>query len=145
MCIFLFTFFYILVYHGILNIVSCARTLLFIRPLYNSLPLLIPNSHSFPPPAPSSLATTSLFSMSVSRVRFIDVFIYVFCLFICFVYFLGLHPWYNGSSQSRGGIRTAAASLHHSHSNAGSEPQLQPTPQLMAMPDPPLPLGGARH
>ena len=30
----------------------------------------------------------------------------------------------------------AAASLHHSHSNAGSEPHLQPTPQLMAVPDP---------
>ena len=25
--------------------------------------------------------------------------------------------------------------LHHSHSNAGSEPHLQPTRQLMAMPD----------
>ena len=35
----------------------------------------------------------------------------------------------------RGRIRAAAASLHHSHSNTGSESHLQPTPQLMAMPD----------
>ena len=43
-----------------------SRTLLFIHPLYNSLQLLIPKSQSFPPPLSSSLATTSLFSMSVS-------------------------------------------------------------------------------
>ena len=30
----------------------------------------------------------------------------------------------------------AAASLHHSQSNMVSEPCLQPTPQLTAMPDP---------
>ena len=37
-----------------------------------------------------------------------------------------------GGSQARGGIRTVAASLHHSH--MGSEPRLQPTPQLTATP-----------
>ena len=41
-----------------------------------------------------------------------------------------------GDSQARGLIGAAAASLHHSHSNAGSEPQLQPTLQLTAMLDP---------
>ena len=41
-----------------------------------------------------------------------------------------------GSSQAWGQIRAAAADLHHSHSNVGSEPQLQPTLQLLAMPDP---------
>ena len=41
-----------------------------------------------------------------------------------------------GGSQARGPIRATAAALHHSHSNTGSEPHLQPTPQLMAMPDP---------
>ena len=41
-----------------------------------------------------------------------------------------------GGSQARGEIRAAAASLHHSHSNVGSELHLQPMPQLMAMPDP---------
>ena len=39
-----------------------------------------------------------------------------------------------GGSQARGGpIGAVATSLHHSHSNTGSEPRLQPTPQLMAM------------
>ena len=37
-----------------------------------------------------------------------------------------------GSFQARGPIEATAASLHHSHSKAGSEPHLRPTPQLMA-------------
>ena len=41
-----------------------------------------------------------------------------------------------GNSQARGQIRAAAAYLHHSHSNARSEPHLQPTQQLTVMPDP---------
>ena len=40
------------------------------------------------------------------------------------------------SSQARGQIRATTPSLYHSHSNAGSEPYLQLTPQLTAMPDP---------
>ena len=35
-----------------------------------------------------------------------------------------------GGSQARGRITAATASLHHSHSQAESEPHLQPTPQL---------------
>ena len=35
-----------------------------------------------------------------------------------------------------GRIGATAAGLHHSHSNTGSEPHLQPTPQLTAVPDP---------
>ena len=46
----------------------------------------------------------------------------------------GPHPY--GGSQARGPIGAAAADLHHSHSNKGSEPRLRPTPQLMATPDP---------
>ena len=42
-----------------------SRTLLFIHPIYTSLHLLIPDSHSVPPPALSPLATTSLLAMSV--------------------------------------------------------------------------------
>ena len=49
--------------------------------------------------------------------------------------FLGLHMACT-SSQAKGQIRTAAASLCHSPSNARSEPCLQPTPQLNAMLDP---------
>ena len=40
-----------------------------------------------------------------------------------------------GGSQARGPIEDIAAGLCHSHSNTGSEPCLQPTPQLTAMPD----------
>ena len=39
-------------------------------------------------------------------------------------------------SQARGQIGTVAAGLRHRHSNARSEPSLQPTPQLTAMLDP---------
>ena len=42
---------------------------------------------------------------------------------------------YEGS-QARGQIGAVAASLHHSHSNARSEPHTQSTPQLTAMLDP---------
>ena len=41
-----------------------------------------------------------------------------------------------GGSQARGRIGAVAASLRQSHSNAESEPHLQPTPQLTATPDP---------
>ena len=41
-----------------------------------------------------------------------------------------------GGSQARGPIGAVATSLHQSHSNARSETRLQPTPQLMAIPDP---------
>ena len=53
----------------------------------------------------------------------------------------------NGGSQARGWMRAAAASLCHSHRNAGSEPCLHPTPQLMATPDPQIlnPLSKARN
>ena len=42
---------------------------------------------------------------------------------------------YRGS-QARGVTGATAAGLRHSHSNAGSKPCLQPTPQLTATPDP---------
>ena len=41
-----------------------------------------------------------------------------------------------GGSQARGLIRGIAAGLHQNHSNSGSEPCLQPTPQLTATPGP---------
>ena len=47
-----------------------------------------------------------------------------------------------GSSQDRGQIGATAAGLHHSHSHAGSEQHLWPTPQLMATPDPQPTEGG---
>ena len=51
--------------------------------------------------------------------------------FLLFFFLFGLFratPMACRSSQARGRIRAVAASLHHSHSNAG-----WPTPQLMAM------------
>ena len=50
--------------------------------------------------------------------------------------FFRASPMAHGSSQTRGLIGAAAASLCHSHSNARSKPHLQLTPQLTAMPDP---------
>ena len=43
---------------------------------------------------------------------------------------------FSKEKQNWGQIEAAAAGLHHSCSNTGSEPYLQPTPQLMATPDP---------
>ena len=57
-------------------------------------------------------------------VLFIYLF-FVFCLFRA-------TPTAYGGSQARAPIGATAAGLHHSHSNARSEPRLQPTPQLMA-------------
>ena len=39
-------------------------------------------------------------------------------------------------SQARGQMRSVASGSLHSHSNAGSEPNLRPTTQLMVTPDP---------
>ena len=41
-----------------------------------------------------------------------------------------------GGSQARGPVRAVAAILCQDHSNLGSKPCMQPTPQLMASPDP---------
>ena len=60
-----------------------------------------------------------------------EEFIYLFILFYFFLFFRA----YRGS-QARGPIGATAASLRRSHSNTGSELHLQPTPQLMATPDP---------
>ena len=53
-----------------------------------------------------------------------------------FFFFPRVAPAAHGSSQARVWIRAAAASLHHSHSNARSKLHGQPTPQLTAMPGP---------
>ena len=56
--------------------------------------------------------------------------------FFVFFAFSRAAPMACGGSQARGPIGVAAAGLRQSHSNAQSEPRLQPTPQLMATPDP---------
>ena len=44
-------------------------------------------------------------------------------------------PTAYGGSQARGRIGAVATGLRQSHSNAGPQPHLQPTPQLTATPD----------
>ena len=51
------------------------------------------------------------------------------------VYFRATFVAY-GVSQAMDPTGAAAASLHHGHSNSGSKPHLQPTPQPMAMSNP---------
>ena len=57
----------------------------------------------------------------------------------CFVFVSLLFraiPVAYGCSQARGQMGAATAGLHHCHSNAGSEPHLQPTLKLTATLDP---------
>ena len=51
-------------------------------------------------------------------------------------FFFRAAPAAFGGSHARSLIGAVAAGQHHSHSNAGSELRLQPTPQLTAAPDP---------
>ena len=62
-----------------------------------------------------------------------NVFFFVFLVFFFAVSWAT--PAAYGSSQARGRIGAVASGLHQSHSNVGSEPCLQLTPQLTAMPD----------
>ena len=59
------------------------------------------------------------------------------CFFfpITFFFFSRAAPTASGGSQARGLIGVVATGLCQSHSNTGSEPSLQPTPQLTATPD----------
>ena len=60
------------------------------------------------------------------------LFIY---LFVCLFAISWAAPTAHGASPARGWIGAVATGLRQSHSNAGSEPRLQPTPQLTATPD----------
>ena len=68
-----FTFFSIMIYLRLLNILPWAvqQSLVFIYSVYNSLPLITPNSLSIPPPpATSFLTATSLFCVTVTLFLF---------------------------------------------------------------------------
>ena len=56
--------------------------------------------------------------------------------FFVFFAFSGAAPMVYEGSQAMGRIGAVATGLHQSHSSAGSELRLQPTPQLRAAPDP---------
>ena len=64
----------------------------------------------------------------------IQLFTYIHLFFFFFVFFAisWAAPTAYGGSQARGRIGAVATSLCQSHSNAGSEPRLKPTPQLTA-------------
>ena len=75
----------------------------------------------------------------ILALSFLIVFLFLFYflfLFFCLFAFSGAAPVSYGGSQARGRIRAVASSLCQSYSKAGSEPNLQPTPQLTAMLDP---------
>ena len=63
---------------------------------------------------------------------FIQHFLKIYFLFFCLFRAI---PMAYGESQARGLIGAVTTGLCHSHSNAGSEPHLQPTPELTATPD----------
>ena len=67
------------------------------------------------------------------------IIMYCSCVNICVCFIIFFCPFFclfraastaNRSSQARGRIGTVAASLHHCHSNIGSELRLRPTQQL---------------
>ena len=60
----------------------------------------------------------------------------IIIIIIIIVLLFRVVPTAYGGSQARGPIGAIAAGLRHSHSHARSKVHLQPTPQLMAMPDP---------
>ena len=71
-------------------------------------------------------------TLTHTKRRNMQFFLFSFFFFLIFFpSFFFFHvkaiPVENGSSQVRGWISAAAASLHHSHSSAGSELSLQPT------------------
>ena len=64
---------------------------------------------------------------------------FFFGIYVCMYLFILLFratPEAFGGTQARGPIGGTAASLRHSHNNAGSKLCLRPTPQLTATPDP---------
>ena len=79
----------------------------------------------------SSLPLWLLKARSIKMIFFPLFLVFVFCLFA----FSRTAPAAYGGSQARGLIGAVATGLRQSHSNAGSEPSLQPTPKLTATPD----------
>ena len=64
------------------------------------------------------------------------IFLSFFLVVVVVVAIFWAAPVAYGGSQARGQIGAVATGLRQSNSNAGSEPRLQPTPQLTAMLEP---------
>ena len=78
--------------------------------------------------------------MSLKMYKNDNMIAFLVCFYL-FIYdfllvFFRAAPVAYGGSQAMGLIRATAAGLHHSHSNIRSKLRLQPTPQLIATPDP---------
>ena len=78
---------------------------------------------------------SNTFLFHLSKHENLQSLVGVFLFFFFFLSFRATLAAYGGS-QVRGQIGAVAAGLRQSHSNAGSEPRLRPTPQLTAMLDP---------
>ena len=82
--------------------------------------------------------TSISFEFNITRMcwswKMIPIAFFLLVLFMFYFYFLLFRATLAvyGGSQARGQIGDVATGLHHSHSNAGSEPGLQPTAQLTA-------------
>ena len=63
------------------------------------------------------------------------IFFFFLCLFF-FLPFLGPLLWHVGGGSQARGLIGGVANLRQSHSNTGSEPRMQPTPQLTETLDP---------
>ena len=76
-------------------------------------------------------------SKTVAQIKFNNIIMIEFNLFIYLFFglFRAVSEAYE-SSKGRGQNGAVAAGYSHIHSNARSEPHVQPTLQLMAMPDP---------
>ena len=61
------------------------------------------------------------------RALWVAAYVSILLLFFFFLLLRAIPTAYGGS-QARGLISATAANLRHSHSNAGSEPHLPPTP-----------------
>ena len=103
---------------------------------YSLQPKLFP-AHQTLPIGEESLALCQLYFMGwkLGSIKFLFYFI-LFYFTLLLLYCLFAISWAYGGSQARGLIGAVAAGLRQSHSNVGSEPRLQPTPQLTATPDP---------
>uniref|UniRef100_A0A8D1PF60 RRM domain-containing protein n=1 Tax=Sus scrofa TaxID=9823 RepID=A0A8D1PF60_PIG len=96
------------------------------------LPHTCSNAGSF---NPLCWARGQTYASSANRVTAAVAFFFCFVLFSCLFAISWAAPGAYGGSQARGPIGAVAAGLCQSHSNTGSEPRLQPTPQLTATPD----------
>ena len=75
-------------------------------------------------------------SYELSCYKHVQGFMWTLVSFLFFSFCLRAAPAAYRGSQARGRIGAIATGLHHSHSNARSEPCLQLTPQLTAKPYP---------